>query len=83
MSTTDKVYVEVGPDFGSKAVFFNTSMWGDTTRSFDIHGGDIRIQQGNFTNVGEIGINAIGGDITLYNSFFNSLAPIMSLQVQT
>ncbi|MCP1136268.1 S-layer homology domain-containing protein [Paenibacillus polysaccharolyticus] len=70
MNTTDKVYVEVGPDFGSKAVFFNTSMWGDTTRSFDIHGGDIRIQQGNFTNVGEIGINAIGGDITLYNSYF-------------
>lgn len=70
MSTTDKVYVEVGEQFASKAVFFNTSMWGDTTRSFDIFGGDVRIQQANFTKVGEIGINAIGGDITLYNSYF-------------
>ncbi|MCV4230566.1 S-layer protein [Virgibacillus sp. LDC1] len=70
MSTTDKVYVEVSDSFASKAVFFNTSMWGDTTRSFDIYGGDVRIQQANFTNVGEIGIHAIGGDIRLYNSYF-------------
>lgn len=70
MSSSDKVYVLVGEQFASKANFFNTSMWGDTTRSFDIFGGDVRIQQSNFTNVGERGINAVGGDITLYNSYF-------------
>lgn len=70
MSSSDKVYVLVGENFASKATFFNTSMWGDTTRSFDIFGGDVRIQQSNFTNVGERGINAVGGNITLYNSYF-------------
>lgn len=70
MSSSDKVYVVVGEDFDSKAVFFNSSMWGDTTRSFDIFGGDVRIQQSNFTRVGQRGINAIGGDITLYDSYF-------------
>ncbi|WP_186320237.1 glycosyl hydrolase family 28-related protein [Paenibacillus sp. Y412MC10] len=70
ISTTDKVYVEVGKDFGSKAVFFNSSMWGDTNRSFDIFGGTVRIQQANFTKVGDIGINAVGGDIGLYDSYF-------------
>jgi hypothetical protein len=70
MSSSDKVYVLVGEQFASKATFFNTSMWGDTTRSFDIFGGDVRIQQGNFTKVGERGINAVGGNITLYNSYF-------------
>ncbi|MCR2807056.1 S-layer homology domain-containing protein [Paenibacillus soyae] len=70
MSTTDKVYVEVNEAFGSKATFFNTSMWGDTTRSMDIYGGDVRIQQSNFTRVGDIGVNALGGDVTLYNSYF-------------
>ncbi|SFE40616.1 S-layer homology domain-containing protein [Paenibacillus catalpae] len=70
MSTSDKVYVVVGEDFDSKAVFFNSSMWGDTTRSFDIFGGDVRIQQSNFTRVGQRGINAVGGDITLYDSYF-------------
>ncbi|WP_435169714.1 S-layer homology domain-containing protein [Paenibacillus glycanilyticus] len=70
MSSSDKVYVVVGEDFDSKAVFFNSSMWGDTTRSFDIFGGDVRIQQSNFTRVGQRGINALGGDITLYDSYF-------------
>lgn len=70
MSSSDKVYVLVSEQFASKATFFNTSMWGDTTRSFDIFGGDVRIQQGNFTKVGERGINAVGGNITLYNSYF-------------
>lgn len=70
MSTTDKVYVHVGKQFTSEATFYNTSMWGDTTRSFDIYAGDVRIQQANFERVGQRGINAVGGDITLYNSYF-------------
>ncbi|WP_160495740.1 glycosyl hydrolase family 28-related protein [Paenibacillus dendrobii] len=70
ISTTDKVYVEVGKDFKSKAVFFNSSMWGDTNRSFDIYGGNVRIQQANFTKVGDIGINAVGGNVGLYDSYF-------------
>ncbi|MFC5648227.1 glycosyl hydrolase family 28-related protein [Paenibacillus solisilvae] len=70
ISTSDKVYVTIGEQFDSKATFFNTSMWGDTTRSFDIHAGKVRIQQSNFTNVGERGINVLGGDITLYDSYF-------------
>jgi hypothetical protein len=70
ISTTDKVYVTTGGSFNSRAAFFNTSMWGDTTRSFDIQSGKVRIQQSNFTRVGERGINALGGDITLYDSYF-------------
>lgn len=70
MSTSDKVYVVIGEDFDSKVTLFNTSMWGDTTRSIDVHAGKVRIQQANFTTVGERGINALGGDTTLYNSYF-------------
>lgn len=70
MSSSDKVYAVVGEDFDSKVTMFNTSMWGDTTRSFDIHAGKVRIQQANFTTVGERGINALGGDTALYNSYF-------------
>lgn len=70
MSTSDKVYVVVGEDFDSKVTLFNTSMWGDTTRSIDVHAGKVRIQQANFTTVGERGINALGGDTALYNSYF-------------
>ncbi|OBZ19268.1 S-layer protein [Bacillus sp. FJAT-27264] len=70
MSSSDKVYVVVGEGFDSKVTLFNTSMWGDTTRSFDIHAGTVRIQQANFTTVGERGINALGGDTALYNSYF-------------
>lgn len=70
LSSSDKVYVVVGEGFDSKVTFFNTSMWGDTTRSFDVHAGTVRIQQSNFTNVGERGINALGGDIALYDSYF-------------
>ncbi|MEK5254670.1 glycosyl hydrolase family 28-related protein [Paenibacillus sp. FSL F4-0125] len=69
MSTSDKVYVVVGEDFDSKVTLFNTSMWGDTTRSIDVHAGKVRIQQANFTTVGERGINALGGDTALYNSY--------------
>ncbi|TFE29398.1 glycosyl hydrolase family 28-related protein [Cohnella luojiensis] len=70
MSTSDKVYVTVGDQFDSEVTFHNTSMWGDTTRSFDIFAGKVRIQQSNLTVVGQIGVNAIGGDITLYDSYF-------------
>lgn len=70
MSTTDKVYITLEDGFDSVARFFNTSMWGDTTRSIDIKSGTARIQQSNFTTVGEKGINALGGDITLYDSYF-------------
>jgi hypothetical protein len=70
MSSSDKVYVVVGEGFDSKVTLFNTSMWGDTTRSFDVHAGTVRIQQANFTTVGERGINALGGDTALYNSYF-------------
>lgn len=70
MSTTDKVYVTVGEQFNSEVTFHNTSMWGDTTRSFDILAGKVRIQQSNLTNVGQIGVNALGGDIKLFDSYF-------------
>ncbi|MBM7564946.1 hypothetical protein JOC55_001891 [Paenibacillus sacheonensis] len=70
LSTTDKVYVTLGEAFDSKATMYNSSMWGDTTRSFDIYGGKLNIQQTNLTNVGEKGINALGGDIALYDSYF-------------
>lgn len=70
LSASDKVYVTVGPDFNSKATLFNSSMWGDTTRSFDISGGTINIQQANVTTAGERGLGALGGDIALYNSYF-------------
>ncbi|AIQ60673.1 glycosyl hydrolase family 28-related protein [Paenibacillus borealis] len=70
LSSSDKVYVTVGEDFNSKATLFNSSMWGDTTRSFDIHGGKINIQQANVTTVGERGLGALGGDIALYDSYF-------------
>ncbi|MFC3789725.1 S-layer homology domain-containing protein [Paenibacillus sp. GCM10012307] len=70
MSTSDKVYIVTSEDFDSQATFFNTSMWGDTTRSVDVFGGKLRLQQNNFAKVGERGINALGGDTTLYNSYF-------------
>lgn len=70
LSSSDKVYVTVGADFGSKATLFNSSMWGDTTRSFDIFGGTINLQQANLTNVGERGLGAIGGETALYDSYF-------------
>ncbi|RKP53242.1 S-layer protein [Cohnella endophytica] len=70
MSTTDKAYVTVGDQFDSKATFHNSSMWGDPSRSFDIYAGKVRIQQSNLTVVGQIGVNALEGDITLFDSYF-------------
>ncbi|MBB6730211.1 hypothetical protein H7C18_04800 [Cohnella sp. CBP 2801] len=70
ISTSDKVYATVGPDFDSTAKLFNTSMWGDPTRSVDVYGGNVQIQQSNFTAVGEKGLNALGGTIGLYDSYF-------------
>ncbi|MEQ4481912.1 glycoside hydrolase family 55 protein [Cohnella silvisoli] len=43
LSTSDKVYVTVADSYNSKASFFNTSMWGDTTRSFDIQAGKSKV----------------------------------------
>nr|WP_237179003.1 S-layer homology domain-containing protein [Paenibacillus sp. MMS18-CY102] len=70
LSTTDKVYITTAPSFDGEATFFNSSMWGDTTRSIDAYAGKLNIQQANFTNVGERGVNALGGDVDLYNSYF-------------
>lgn len=70
LSTTDKVCITAADGFDSTARFFNTSMWGDTTRSVDVYSGNVRIQQANFTTVGEKGINALGGDTALYDSYF-------------
>ncbi|OKP70305.1 S-layer protein [Paenibacillus sp. P3E] len=70
LSSSDKVYVTVGEDFNSKATLFNSSMWGDTTRALDIHSGKINIQQANVVTVGERGLGALGGDIAMYNSYF-------------
>ncbi|MFD2328238.1 S-layer homology domain-containing protein [Cohnella sp. GCM10020058] len=70
MSSTDKVYITLEDGFDATARFFNTSMWGDTSRSVDIRSGRLRMQQSNFTTVGEKGINAIGGDVSLYDSYF-------------
>ncbi|QGQ98997.1 S-layer protein [Paenibacillus psychroresistens] len=70
MSTSDKVYVTVDSGFDSEATFFNTAMWGAPTRSIDIYGGKVNLQQSNFQVVGEIGVNALGGDVTLYDSYF-------------
>lgn len=70
MSSTDKVYITLEDGFDATARFFNTSMWGDTSRSVDIRSGRLRMQQSNFTTVGEKGINALGGDVALYDSYF-------------
>ncbi|MDI4646858.1 S-layer homology domain-containing protein [Cohnella hashimotonis] len=70
MSSTDKVYITLEDGFDAEARFFNTSMWGDTSRSVDIRSGRLRMQQSNFTTVGEKGINALGGDVALYDSYF-------------
>lgn len=70
MSTSDKVYVVVEEEFDGEAIFFNTSMWGDPTRAVDIFSGKLNLQQVNFTVVGERGVSAHGGDVTLYNSYF-------------
>ncbi|MFD0693593.1 glycosyl hydrolase family 28-related protein [Paenibacillus sp. GCM10027628] len=70
ISTTEKVYVTAGSGFASTADFFNSSMWGDVTRAADIASGSIRLQQSNFRISGEPGINATGGDIQLYDSYF-------------
>ncbi|MBW7457864.1 glycoside hydrolase family 55 protein, partial [Paenibacillus sepulcri] len=70
MSTSDKVYITVDEGFDSEATFFNTSMWGDTTRSVDALSGKVNLQQSNFTVSGARGVNALGGEITLYDSYF-------------
>lgn len=70
MSTTDKVYVTVGEAFDSEVVFFNTSMWGDPSRGIDVKSGKFTMQQGNFAVAGFRGINASGGEIRLYDSYF-------------
>ncbi|OPH55988.1 hypothetical protein BC351_29270 [Paenibacillus ferrarius] len=70
ISTSDKVYITLDEGFNSEATFFNTSMWGSTTRSADIKAGKLHLQQANFTVVGERGINALGGEVTLYDSYF-------------
>ncbi|GMK42227.1 hypothetical protein PCCS19_52860 [Paenibacillus sp. CCS19] len=70
LSTTDKVYVTTAPTFDGEATFFNSSMWGDTTRSIDAYNGKLHIQQANFTNVGARGVNALGGNVELYDSYF-------------
>lgn len=70
LSTTDKVYITVGDKFNSKARFFNTSMWGDTNRSVDVSAGKLIIQQANFTVTGQTGINALGGESQVYDSYF-------------
>lgn len=70
MSSTDKVYITLEEGFDATARFFNTSMWGDTSRSVDIRSGRLRMQQSNFTTVGEKGINALGGEVALYDSYF-------------
>jgi hypothetical protein len=70
ISTTEKVYITVGSGYASTADFFNTSMWGSTTRSVDMASGSVRLQQTNFRVSGEPGINATGGDFQLYDSYF-------------
>ncbi|BBI31712.1 glycoside hydrolase family 55 protein [Cohnella abietis] len=70
MSSTDKVYVTIGEQFKSEVTFFNTSMWGDPSRSIDVKSGKFTMQQGNFTVVGFRGINSSGGEVYLYNSYF-------------
>lgn len=70
MSSTDKVYITLGEDFNSEARFFNTSMWGDTNRSVDVYSGKAAILQANFTVAGQTGINALGGETAVYDSYF-------------
>lgn len=70
LSSTDKVYIAVGDKFNSEARFFNSSMWGDTNRSVDINAGKVLIQQANFTVSGQTGINALGGETEVYDSYF-------------
>ncbi|RKP53088.1 hypothetical protein D7Z26_15250 [Cohnella endophytica] len=70
ISTSDKVYVTLEQGFNSSATFYNTSMWGDPSRSIDVKSGKITMQQGNFTSVGFRGINSGGGEIHLLDSYF-------------
>ncbi|MFD0671249.1 glycosyl hydrolase family 28-related protein [Cohnella sp. GCM10027633] len=70
MSSTDKVYVTIGETFDSEVTMFNTSMWGDPSRGIDIKAGKFTMQQGNFVAIGIRGINAVGGEASLYNSYF-------------
>ncbi|MEK8130018.1 glycosyl hydrolase family 28-related protein [Paenibacillus filicis] len=70
MSTSDKVYITLAESFKGEATFFNTSMWGGTTRSVDLLSGKLHLQQANFTVVGERGIQALGGELWLYDSYF-------------
>ncbi|MFC5530581.1 glycosyl hydrolase family 28-related protein [Cohnella yongneupensis] len=70
MSSTDKVYITVGDQFNSEATMFNTSMWGDPSRGIDVKAGKFTMQQGNFVAIGIRGVNAIGGEASLYDSYF-------------
>lgn len=70
LSSENKVYVEVEPGFASQAVLFNSAMWGDTTHAMDISGGKIDVQQANVVTAGSRGLGALGGDIAMYDSYF-------------
>lgn len=72
MSSTDKVYVTIGETFESEVTMFNTSMWGDPSRGIDVRAGKFTMQQGNFVAIGIRGINAIGGEVGLYDSYFKN-----------
>ncbi|QJC51491.1 S-layer protein [Paenibacillus albicereus] len=70
MSSQDKVYIETDAAFASRAEFYNSSMWGDTTRSAVVGGGSLLLQQSNFTVVGDKGVSALGGSAAVLDSYF-------------
>jgi len=73
METQDKVYITLTDSFKSHAVFYNTSMWGNPTRSIDMSSGKLKMQQLNVTNVSSnenVGVNARSGEFKMYNSYF-------------
>ncbi|QGG55653.1 glycosyl hydrolase family 28-related protein [Paenibacillus sp. B01] len=70
MSSQDKAYIETDAAFASRAEFYNSSMWGDTTRSAVVGGGSLLLQQSNFTVVGEKGVSVLGGSASVLDSYF-------------
>jgi hypothetical protein len=73
MSSTDKMYITVGDKFNSEVTMFNTSMWGDPSLGIDVKAGKFTMQQGNFVAIGFRGINAVGGETSLYDSYFPNM----------
>ena len=72
-----RAYVRVGDvpntprvDPNAQLILYNSAFWGNPTTGAIINNGIVRFQQANFSQVGNPGIDVLGGSAHVYTSYF-------------